>query len=74
MQSIDQGSIHLQQRLATGQHHETVTLCVRPELGNRHGKRIAVTEAAASRAIHADEVGIAELAHGCRTIGFQAGP
>lgn len=55
--------VHLQQGLATGQHHiATGAALWLPGFQNRIGQRVGRRELAAARAVRAHEVGIAELA------------
>ena len=62
MQRVDEGRIHLQQRLAAGQHHVAVGSVAGPLRGDGVGEFVGRGVAAAQRAVGADEVGVAKLA------------
>jgi hypothetical protein len=72
VERIDQRRIDLKQRLAPGQHAERPSF-PRPQRARlRRQRRGRITSAMI--AIHADEIGIAELAHRLRAILFAPRP
>jgi hypothetical protein len=74
MQRFEQRRVDLQQRLAPGDHHVTVSAPAGPLRLDRIGKRRGGRVGAAARAIGADEIGVAEAALGTCPVGLAAGP
>jgi hypothetical protein len=74
MDRADQRRVELQQRFAAGENHEAVRLAARPYVLDRRGKVFRVGKAAASRAIHADKIRIAEAADRAAPVIFLARP
>jgi len=75
VQGFDQSFVHLQQGLATGQHHKAVRgVGGWPKAGNGGGQGWGAVKLAAVRAIGADKVGVAELANGRAAVFFAAAP
>ena len=74
MQGFDGGSVELEQGLSTGAHHQPAAVgrVAAPVAGDGVGQCIGVGEAAASRSIGADKVGVAEAAHGAGAVAFLA--
>src|SRR5262249_20941234 len=62
VQRVDQGGVHLQQRLAAGQDGEAVTCLPAPLPRYRVSQRVGACVASAQRAVGADESGITEAA------------
>src|SRR6185312_14386438 len=70
----NEGCVHLEQRLAPGQHHVAVAVISPPLRGDRVGKLAGRRVAAAQSTIAADKIGVAELADGTRAVLFAAAP
>src|SRR5205085_550606 len=67
--------VGLQRGLAAGEHGEAARALARWPLAlDRIGKRVRRRVLAAERAVSADEIRVAEFAHGARTVLFVAGP
>ena len=74
VQGVDEGDIHLQQRLPAGQHHEPAVSPAPPGRRDGFGQVSGGREAPAARAVQAHEVRVAEIAGGGRAVVFPAGP
>jgi len=75
MHGVDQGTVELQQRFAAGEHHVFAgRISGWPQAVDLGRQQVRFLELAAAFAIGADEIGIAELAHGARAVGFAPGP
>src|SRR6476646_1204470 len=75
MKRRDQRLVYLQHRLASGEHHERRRAAIAaPRVAAGAGKRTGIGELAATIAIGANKIGVAEIADGASAVGLAAGP
>ena len=74
VQSLDQGSIQLQQGLATGADHVGLAGCLRPKIAYVTGQFLRGFKATTILAISTDKIGITEIAHGSGAVLLATGP